>query len=253
MRERLSVGDTLSRIFDTYWQKAGVLMPAAFLVFLIVDLVAALLYRSSAHLVLGIVSFVIGTIGTFWYQGVVAETVREEATGASQLSIARLFKTVEGRLLALIGVGILAAIGIGIGLILLIVPGLVLLTWWALVIPVIVIERGRPLDAFGRSRELVRGSSWQVFGVILVVFLIQYVVEAILRSVGSGTFIGYWLLALAGHVLTVPLIGITAAVLYFQLKRVAEARAGAQPQNAPGPSEPGSGPSSEPGPATSSF
>jgi hypothetical protein len=164
-----------------------------------------------------------------------------------------LFKTVEGRLLALIGVGILAAIGIGIGLILLIVPGLVLLTWWALVIPVIVIERGRPLDAFGRSRELVRGSSWQVFGVILVVFLIQYVVEAILRSVGSGTFIGYWLLALAGHVLTAPLIAITVAVLYFQLKRVAEARAGAQPQNAPGPSEPGSGPSSEPGPATSSF
>jgi hypothetical protein len=249
MRERLNVGDTLSRIFDIYWQKAGVLMPAAFFVFLIVDLVAALVYRSSAHIVLGIVTLVIGTIGTFWYQGVVAETVRETATGSSQLSIGQLFKTVEGRLLALIGIGILAAVGIGIGLALLIVPGLVLLTWWALVIPVIVIERARPLDAFGRSRELVRGSSWQVFAVIVVVFLIQYVVEAILRSVGSETFIGYWLFALAGHVLTAPLVGITAAVLYFQLKQLAQARG--QIPGEPGPTAPG-GPSSEPGPATSS-
>ena len=55
---------------------------------------------------------------------------------------------------------------------LLIIPGLILLTIWAVFAPAIVIERIRVIDAFGRSRELVRGNGWPVFGVIIVAFLI---------------------------------------------------------------------------------
>ena len=44
--------------------------------------------------------------------------------------------------------------------------GLVLLTWWILIIPVIVLEGTRAGEAFSRSRELVRGHGWSVFGVI---------------------------------------------------------------------------------------
>ena len=49
-------------------------------------------------------------------------------------------------LVTLVFTGILAGIAIGIGFVLLIVPGLFLLTIWALVAPVIVIERKGVMD-----------------------------------------------------------------------------------------------------------
>ena len=72
----------------------------------------------------------------------------------------------------MIAAGILAAIGIGIGFILLIVPGLYLLTIWSMLVPVIVIEGRSAGEAFTRSREVVRGNGWSVFGLILITFLL---------------------------------------------------------------------------------
>ena len=66
--------------------------------------------------------------------------------------------------MVLAGAGVLATIGIFVGLALLIVPGLVLLTWWLVVSPVIMLEHRPVLESFGRSRALVRGSAWPVFG-----------------------------------------------------------------------------------------
>jgi hypothetical protein len=45
--------------------------------------------------------------------------------------------------LPLIGAGLLSGIAIGIGMLLLLVPGLIRLTIWAVIAPVIVVERSR--------------------------------------------------------------------------------------------------------------
>ena len=82
--------------------------------------------------------------------------------------------------------GILAGIAIGIGFILLIVPGLFLLTIWALIAPVIVIERTGAMDSFGRSRALVKGHGWQVFAVIVVLLLLNLVLGAVVRGASSS-------------------------------------------------------------------
>ena len=73
-------------------------------------------------------------------------------------------------------VSIVAGIGIAIGLVLLIVPGLYLLTIWCLVVPVVVLEGAETFAALGRSRELVRGHGWQVFGTLVLVFIVLLVV-----------------------------------------------------------------------------
>jgi hypothetical protein len=117
--------------------------------------------------------------------------------------------------------GILAGLGIGIGLILLIVPGLFLLTIWAVIAPVIVIERAGALESFGRSRDLVRGSGWGVFGVILVLFLLQVIVGAVIQALTnsvSDDFIGYAIGDLIVRLLVGPLSALAAAVLFFELK-----------------------------------
>ena len=65
---------------------------------------------------------------------------------------------------------------------LLIVPGLVLMTWWVLIIPVVVLERTSAGAAFGRSRELVRGYGWNVFGVIVLTLLVLLAFDLWMRT-----------------------------------------------------------------------
>ena len=51
-------------------------------------------------------------------------------------------------------------------------PGLILLTFWCLIVPFIVIGGAGPIEAFGRSMRTVRGYAWNVFGTLVLVFLI---------------------------------------------------------------------------------
>jgi hypothetical protein len=82
-----------------------------------------------------------------------------------------------------------------------------------------VVERPKGLDAFGRSRALVKGHGWQVFGVIVIVIvlllLVAVVTGILIGSVGDGGG------AVAGWVLSVvaaPVSALAAAVLYFALR-----------------------------------
>ncbi len=96
------------------------------------------------------------------------EAVRDVRDGKQDLTIGEMFQRVQPRLPALIVAGILAGLGIALGLVLLIVPGLFLLTIWSLIVPTIVLEGKSAGESFGRSRELVKGNGWSVFGVIVI-------------------------------------------------------------------------------------
>src|SRR5918998_4672940 len=181
MNQKLDTAGVFERLFDVYRAQFTLIVPAAILVFLPVALInAAVVAGGSVGLLL--VGLVLSTIASVWLQGMVIEAVRDIQDGRRDFSLGGLFQSVMPVLPMLFLVGLLAGIGIVIGLVLLIVPGLILLTWWAVVAPVVVIER-KGLDAFGRSRDLVRGNGWQVFGVIVVVFVIQFLANTLLGAV----------------------------------------------------------------------
>jgi len=98
------------------------------------------------------------------------------------------------------------------------------MTIWAVIVPAIVIERAGALDSFGRSRELVRGSGWQVFGVIVVLFLLQLVLTGVINAIVGGasddSFAGYAIGELVVRVIVVPLSAIAATVMYLELRRI---------------------------------
>jgi len=203
-------------LYKSHWRH---LLPIALVFYLVISGIALLL-----GLTLGIAGALIGAalafIGVFLLQGALTEAVADVRDGRADLSIGDTFSRVVPVLGVLIAASILAAIGIMLGLVLLIVPGLVLLTWWSLIVPAIVLEKAGVLQSFGRSRQLVRGHGWMVFGVIIVTILILIVARGLiavvlfwlpeeLRSFGSD---------LIGGTLTTPFSAIAWTVMYFRLR-----------------------------------
>jgi hypothetical protein len=221
MTPRLDIGKVFARVFETYRAQAGVVIPAALIVYLPVSLISGLAYEDGAGL-LALLGVVAGVVGSLWLQGVVIGAVADIQDERRDESLGSLFAMVGPVLGRLLLAGLLAAVGIGIGFLLLIVPGLVLLTLWSLVIPVIVLERSGVLASFGRSRELVRGHAWRVFAIVVLLGIAQAVVSGILRAAlddVAGSYLGYALGDLLANTLIGPLSAIAVAVIYFELVR----------------------------------
>jgi hypothetical protein len=219
MSDRLDVGAVIRRVFEIYVDQAPVLLPASAVVFVISGIVASVLVSAGpgAALIAFLISFVAGALFT----GMIVELVADVQDGRRDHSAGQLLKAIGPVLGQLLTVAVLAAIGIGVGFTLIVVPGLILLTIWAVVAPVVVLERPGVLASFGRSRELVRGNGWQTFGVVLVLAVLVEVLAAIVdvaaesASTGAGIVVRVVLGVLIG-----PLSALAAAVLYFELRRL---------------------------------
>jgi hypothetical protein len=222
MNAKLDTARVFERIFKIYSEQFTLLVPAALVLFVPVAILNGLVLASGGGLALLITS-AIGLVATFWFQGMVVEAVRDILDGRRDQTVGGLFSSASPFITPLLAAGVLAGIGIAIGLLLLIVPGLFLITIWAVIVPVIVIERSGVMDAFGRSRALVRGNGWQVFGVIVVLLLLQLVatevVNAIVGGASDDSFAAYAIADLVVRVLVVPLSAIAATVMYLELRR----------------------------------
>lgn len=215
---RLSVGDVLNRVFELYREHFGVLIPVAFWIFLAVSILGGVLSRTNALAL--VIFFAVSFAAAILYQGMVVSLVRDVQDGRRDFSVGELFRYVTPVLGALIGASILYGLAVGIGFFLLIVPGCILLTIWAVVAPVIVIERKPIFESFGRSRELVRGYGWPVFGTVIVATIITAIVSFILvgiaEAIAGGPILRIVFGALAST-LTAPIGALVAAVLYYRL------------------------------------
>ncbi|MEX1140924.1 MAG: hypothetical protein WEB79_01270 [Thermoleophilaceae bacterium] len=245
MDRKLDVGETLGQAFSIYGAQAAVLLPVAFGLFLLVAVVNGLLAGTIALVPVGIA---IGVVATTLYQGMVVELASDVQDGRRDSSVGDLVKAVAPVVLTLIGAGLLAGIGIGIGFLLLIVPGLFLATIWSVIAPSIVVERHGVLSAFGRSRELVRGHGWRVFGVIVSIAVIILVVRVVFGAIAvgiddaAGVRIAFDIVA---STITAPIAALAAAVMYFRLRALYEGAStdiAASPADAPS-GQPSAGPS----------
>ena len=175
MTRPIAPGAVVSRIWELYEREAGTLLPVAAVLFGVLFLIALLLPTALA--VIGILVFWVLSI---LYQGFVVELV-SAADSNRRTDIGELMNAVTPVLGTLLVISILFAIGVGIGFILIIIPGLILLTIWSVVVPVEVLEHRGIFGSFGRSRELVRGNGWNVFGVIVIVWVVTAVISILVE------------------------------------------------------------------------
>jgi hypothetical protein len=89
-------------------------------------------------------------------------------------------------------------------------------------------------ESFGRSRELVRGYGWTVFGVILMTFLLLLVVSFFIGLILSplNDSLQRFVSDVVSNTLFAPFVAATWTLMYFQLRDIkqpapADAPAGA--------------------------
>jgi hypothetical protein len=200
-----------------YKAHAAHLLAIAFIIYVAAAVVAGLL--SLAGVFGSLLGSVVELFAAFLLQATLIKAVQDVRDGRADLSIGGTVSAATPYIWSVAAAAILAGIAITIGLILIIVPGLWLITIWAVIIPVIVIERTGALASFGRSRQLVRGHGWHVFGTLVLVFVILLVVEFILALIfaalplvlrsGLGTVISGTLVA--------PFLAVVVTLIYYRL------------------------------------
>jgi hypothetical protein len=234
---RIDVGKVIGETFSIYGAHAGVLLGAAVIVFVIAGVIQGLL-ATSGSLILVLIGSAVVLVASTLYTGFVVTLVNDVRDGKRDFTVGEMFGSAAGVIGPLLINGILKAIAVTIGFILLVVPGLILLTIWAVTAPAIVVERAGGIDAFGRSRELVRGQGWPVFGVILIAFLITFAISLVAGAIGAATGdAGRVILSTIGSIIAAPISALVAAVLFFDLGggRSAPATTPAEPAAPAGP------------------
>ena len=211
----------LSGVLDEAWRMyrtfAKHLLAIAFVIYLVAAIITALLALA------GRIGFLLGffvlIVATFVLQAILVKAVQDVRDGRVDLSISETVSAATPSLPAVIGASVLASVAIWIGFWFVIVPGLILMTIWAVIVPVIVIERSKALASFERSRELVRGHGWRVFGTLVLLYVILFVVESVLSLIfsalpfaldnGLSSFIAGTLLA--------PFLAVVVTLVYYRL------------------------------------
>jgi hypothetical protein len=227
---RIEVGRVFSEVFSIYGAQAGPLLgSAAFVVGFVGILNGALAAQDSIPL--SLLGTAIEVVAQVLYTGFVVRLVEDVRDGRRDHRVADLFSAAAPAVGPLILNGLLYAIGVFAGFLLLVIPGLILITIWAVTAPSIVIERAGPVEAFGRSRELVRGNGWPVFGTIIVATLINAVVALLALVIAGGSDGGVIVASAIAAIATAPILGLVSSILFFDLGGGDRAaiRAGASP------------------------
>jgi hypothetical protein len=91
------------------------------------------------------------------------------------------------RFLPLVGLAFLYSLGIMLGLLLLVVPGIILMVMWAVVVPACVVEGLSPTASMSRSSKLTKGHRWKIFGVMLLLLVLNFIASGMLALVLAPT------------------------------------------------------------------
>ena len=200
-----------------YKAHARHLLTIAFVVYLVAAVIEAVFG------LLGVIGALLGAVVSivagFLLQAALVKAVEDVRDGRVDLSFGETLQAARPAVGRVAVASILAGLAIGIGLILLIAPGLYLLTIWCLIVPVIVLEGAGTTAAFSRSRELVRGFGWQVFGTLVLVFVVMLGVGLVLGIIFAAlpTAAANFVSSIVSGTIVAPFLALVLTLGSFRL------------------------------------
>jgi hypothetical protein len=208
----------IGEAFDTYGKYAGPVLGGAVVLLGGAGLANGLL-QAAGSLLLGFLGSIISLLASVLYAGYTVKLVQDVRDGRLDNSVGELLSAAMPYIGTLILNGIIFGVAVFIGFLLLIVPGLILITIWSVVGPAIVVENRGAIEAFGRSRELVRGNGWPVFGAIVLAFLILVGVYMVASIFGAAVAddAGLIVMGVIANIVAAPVAALVSSILFFDL------------------------------------
>jgi hypothetical protein len=211
------LGGVLTEAWQMYRRYAWHLLALAFVIYVVAAVIASVL--ALAGVIGALLGSIVDLFAVFLLQAALVKAVQDVRDGRADMSIGETVSAASPYLWPVAAASILAGIAITIGLFLVIVPGLWLITIWAVIVPVIVIEQSGALASFGRSRQLVRGHGWHVFGTLVLVFVIMLVANIVLGLVFLALPL-FWrsgLSTIISGTLIAPFLALAVTLIYYRL------------------------------------
>jgi hypothetical protein len=210
------VGDVLNRAWRLFTGNilffAAVPLLSYVIVFVTVFVFALLLALAGWATNPGVIAVIGGILAVLLFIGLymVAEAVI--LLGAFQrlrghpLQVGAALQRAFNRFFPLIGLSILFSLAILLGLALLVVPGLILLCMWSVVVPACIVEGHGPTASMTRSAELTKGYRWQIFGMFLLLWIVNWIGRLVIQfglglaSTTLASIVSFvWLAAWTGY------------------------------------------------------
>jgi hypothetical protein len=187
---------------------------------------------NSLALLAGGVTVIVAVLGSVILSGMLTVVVGEAVLG-KPIDLSAVWRRVGSRIGALIGAAFLVGLVVLVGFVLCILPGIYIGVALAFTGPALILEGQSVTNAMSRSRALVKGDWWRVFGILFLAAIIAYVVGAIVsvpfglagasfqfsREYGASVGVGSLVLQAIGSILSTtvsaPITAGATALLYI--------------------------------------
>ncbi len=133
-----------------------------------------------------------------------------------------------GRFFPVLLITILMILALVVGFVLLLVPGFIMLCMWFVAVPASVVEKPGIMGAFRRSSELTKGHRWEIFGILVVLGLMNFAITKMLettfvdKATGLGDLKTYLGAVMGVSIAFAALQASIQGVTYFLLRREKE-------------------------------
>lgn len=173
------VDSVINKSFEIFFKNIIAFLILTLCVFVPLDLITTYLMSNESTRITGqVLGFFFSIFAGYFVAGAIILGVFKYMQ-EKPFSIAECIEIVGQRFWSLLGASILAGIIIILGGLLLVVPGIIAAVSFAVITPVVVVERVGPIEALSRSGELTQGRRWQIFGIYIILMIITLVFSII--------------------------------------------------------------------------
>jgi hypothetical protein len=171
----------------------------------------------------------IAIVVSFFLQAALVQATVVDLNG-QPVSFGDALMTALRMLFPTVATALLMSLGLAAGFVLLVFPGLMLLSAWAVVVPVLIVERKGIVGSFGRSAELTKGYRWPIFGLMAIFYIAIAIINLAMRPVfGIALFttnfsfpLPYFVFLAAYRAVLLAVSATGTASIYYELRSVKE-------------------------------
>jgi hypothetical protein len=234
----IDIGGIISEATDT-WKKA---FATIWVIALILYVPVAILgYFADKSWVINVIYAIASLVAALYIQGALSRIVQDvREDGKVDWSVGELLKSINPKLLPLLGLSIVVGILVFIGLLIFIIPGIILALIWFVAVPVMIIENKGVFDSMSRSGELTKSNRWRLLGLMLVVYIGIFVVFFLAALLAAAAPILGIIAFIVLAIIVYPWVGVVVPTVYYALVGAKGQSTPAMP--APGTAQPGGEP-----------